>query len=520
MSQSEHAEWEAKFLLDQDERPLEALEPFLTSRGFELVEQPEIRQVDRYFDTPSWDLFRSGWAFRWRDAGPYTLLCLKSFGAVAGNVHRRDEVEQEVDVLPESMDAFPRGVVADRLGELLGEGMDPPRELFRLETHRRVYRVQKGSSVLLLCVDESAVFPSAREGATREAALRFHELELELEEGEGNALANVAKEIEQELAFLPARQSKFERGLQAVGLDPLTSMRSRASTAKASTPKGPYSVLLRRRLSEQFEALLRQEPRAWEGLDPEGVHQMRVASRRLRVALGELRELPKVPPKLVAKWRHEVQWICHCLGAIRDLDVHQEILATRAEGTGLPAYLEARRVEARVALREALASERYADFKRMFPSFLDGAFWRKTKKRSPTIRKAARKALLPALKAFRKQGRQVEKRMDARALHSLRIHGKHLRYLLEIFKPTFPSGLRVFVNETKRLQNQLGEHQDACVALDLIDAYETSIAGEDRALIDLKRDAIERRQNWRAAFPETWTRFRQAAKPSSLRDAM
>src|SRR5688572_29186302 len=50
------------------------------------------------------------------------------------------------------------------------------------------------------------------------------------------------------------------------------------------TPAHPAIYLAYRCLLEQFEAMLAEESRAWKGDDPEGVHQMRVATRRLRAA--------------------------------------------------------------------------------------------------------------------------------------------------------------------------------------------------------------------------------------------
>ena len=87
---------------------------------------------------------------------------------------------------------------------------------------------------------------------------------------------------------------------------------------RAPVPADPAIHLAYGRLLEQFEEMIAQEPRAWEGLDPEGVHKMRVATRRLRSAL---RAFKKVLPASVRSFIGEFKWLAATLGGVRDLDV-------------------------------------------------------------------------------------------------------------------------------------------------------------------------------------------------------
>ncbi len=64
--------------------------------------------------------------------------------------------------------------------------------------------------------------------------------------------------------------------------------------------------------------MIAQEPRAWEGLDPEGVHKMRVATRRLRSAL---RAFKKVLPASIRSFNSEFKWLAAALGGVRNINV-------------------------------------------------------------------------------------------------------------------------------------------------------------------------------------------------------
>ncbi len=87
---------------------------------------------------------------------------------------------------------------------------------------------------------------------------------------------------------------------------------------RAPGPADPAIHLAYGRLLEQFEEMIIEEPRAWEGLDPEGVHKMRVATRRLRSAL---RAFKKVLPASILSFNGEFKWLAAILGGVRDLDV-------------------------------------------------------------------------------------------------------------------------------------------------------------------------------------------------------
>src|SRR5262249_13586412 len=120
---------------------------------------------------------------------------------------------------------------------------------------------------------------------------------------------------------------------------------------------------------------------ASEGVDPEGVHQMRVGVRRARAALVLFEAL--LPPERLRFFRSELRWLARELGNARDLDVFAlGILAGIDAPRAAYAAIERLRAEA-VALRSechdgvraCIASRRYARLVLELGGWISGRGW-------------------------------------------------------------------------------------------------------------------------------------------------
>src|SRR5262245_12119869 len=121
-------------------------------------------------------------------------------------------------------------------------------------------------------------------------------------------------------------------------------------------------------LRRHFAMMLAREPGTRLGDDPEELHDMRVASRRLRAAVSLFRD---VLPVTVMQPRGDFVWLGRSLGTVRDLDVQLEQLdglltevaeSERVALLPLRSLLEEQRGVARVGMLEALDSRRYEVF--------------------------------------------------------------------------------------------------------------------------------------------------------------
>src|SRR5215203_1364248 len=101
---------------------------------------------------------------------------------------------------------------------------------------------------------------------------------------------------------------------------------SSSSQAKAAQPYGGAMQTL---IADRFDTLWQAEPAARAGDDPEGVHQMRVASRRLRAAMDVAADV--YPKKWFTRLQKSVKQMTDVLGSVRDCDVQLEALRAQRE---------------------------------------------------------------------------------------------------------------------------------------------------------------------------------------------
>ena len=521
-----HWETEAKFLIE-DATHVGDLVDSLDSYDVQSALAVDI--VDDYWDTPGWHLFRAGWAYRWRDRSGDKSMTLKSYKLRDGIVQKRREVERRVLAFPQDgSHPLVAEHVADQCGGLRSRDL---RELFRVKTHRRLFDIRLPDDALVqLGIDQTTITTDGPVKKPAPGHMAFVELEMELKEGREESLRQLAAETQQRFGFLAARLSKFERGLQAVGRFP---PRASQVVLPASTPfvqvlrerepvpADPAIHLAYGRLLEQFEEMIVQEPRAWEGLDPEGVHKMRVATRRLRSAL---RAFKKVLPASIRSFNREFKWLAAALGGVRDLDVAMGNLPhflseippeDAAHLDDYQQFLADQWQEERRRLLACLASRRYGRLKTGFAQLVERGPSVRTMENlgSITIGDAAQLLIGRRYRGVLRRGREITSVSSDESLHALRIQCKRLRYLLEFFRPAYGGLLRAETRRLKKLQDVLGDFQDACVASQLLRRYAEGLPmcnsnrGQLIALGQLIGGQDRRAAMRRADFARAWERF-------------
>ena len=228
-----------------------------------------------------------------------------------------------------------------------------------------------------------------------------------------------------------------------------------------------------------FAACLRHwttnEAAALSGLDPEGVHEMRVALRRMRAALSDFREI--IPAAQVAWLKRETKWLITSLGTARDWDVFlSELLApveaARPGDAGLAKLrmaAEAEREKGYAGARRAIRSPRYSTLLTRMRRWLSTKSWRQgsngTRKSldEPAVKLAGR-LLTKRHKAVLKLGRDFKK-LSAQERHQLRIALKKLRYTAEFFRSLYQKKReKAYFHALAQLQNSLGHMNDIVVA--------------------------------------------------------
>jgi CHAD domain-containing protein len=206
--------------------------------------------------------------------------------------------------------------------------------------------------------------------------------------------------------------------------------------------------------------------------DIEAVHDIRVATRRLRGALRDF--APFLRQGTVKTVRKDLKNLADTLGTARDLDVAivaLEKLRIKAEDEdvkeGIRRLIDEKREEReRVALdlAEALGVSAIDDLKERFYAALEKATKRKKKKtQSISFNEAGRAVVYENLQQFCGLSASLYRPFEVKKLHRLRIFAKRLRYAVELFTACWGEQMAPFAEEIAEMQSLLGEVHDADV---------------------------------------------------------
>jgi len=331
------------------------------------------------------------------------------------------------------------------------------------------------------------------------AVKRFREIEVELTGGDEADL----ERLEQALRAAGATDGDGRpKLLRALDIEP-------APPPEATPPEAPAVEQVRAMIEAQFRQIIANDPGTRLGQDPEHLHQMRVACRRLRTLLREAGSM--LDPEWVEPLREEIGWLGDELGAVRDLDVLRQHMsdeiaaldpADARGGALLIRALEAERGGRREELVAALRSERY--FK-LLGALEDAA--RKPQIADPDV--SLESVARDAFKRLRKAVRRLGDEPSDEALHEVRIKAKRARYAAELVAPGGDKLVERFVERAKELQDVLGEYQDAVVARERIRSLAARRRGASSAFVAgrlLEREVARRAEILRR-FPKRWRKL-------------
>ena len=204
--------------------------------------------------------------------------------------------------------------------------------------------------------------------------------------------------------------------------------------------------------------------------DSEFLHEFRVAGRRARSALSQIKGV--FPEETVSHFGEELRWLGSRTGPSRDMDVYllkipayQDALPERVRDELVPLvhFLKKKKRMAHRSLIRSLNSKRFAVFLEDWSEFLDGS-----EPASPRPRNAGRSVdavaserILTVYRKILKKGGKIGWKTPPEALHEVRLDCKKLRYLMSFFQTLFPpESLEGLIKELKKLQENLGDFND------------------------------------------------------------
>ena len=514
MPESREMEWQFDALdLRPVERWLSAPEQWQEATGVDVAPDGSTVEVDLYLDTDDWRFRRAGYAQRLRRVGrrrraEATLERLDSVASNGRALRVRRALSEDIESSEPAALLGSHGEVGDRARAVAGR--KPLLSLFEIRTRRRLFVLTvDGLPPAELSLEETAI-----RGADGEPPARLRRVAIDAVESVLPRLARFVERLQADCALQPTRLSAYEAGLLAGDLRPAAAERFGSTRIDPEQPIGAVALAVLRR---HFTALLAKEPGTRLGDDIEELHDMRVASRRLRAALSLFAD---VLPSAALDAREDLAWLGRVLGAVRDLDVQLEQLDVwlaelpepdRAALEQLVVLLRGRRNDARALLLEALDSRRYEALVSRFGRVLRGRPTRRNDASAQPALAVAPDLIEARFRRVRALGKRIGRSSPAGDYHRLRIRCKRLRYALEFLSDLYPGQAEPLLRRLTELQDVLGLHQDADVAIERLRTLARDHADElDTATIFAMGEIAERHRremiDLRRRFPSAYAR--------------
>lgn len=428
------------------------------------------RLVSTYYDTPDHALARRGSSLRVRRHGRHFVQTVKAENAPGESSLARGEWEDRVE-----------GERPDPQAAQTGPFLSPEiagqlRPLFRTEVSRLTIPLNPEPATRIeAAIDRGRI----RNGETT-LPEPISEVELELKSGAPTALYDVALKLLHVAPLRLERRSKAERGYRLAAHD--ESLPEAVHAGPVDLQPGLSGEAVLRRVGRAcLDHLLSNEPAARRG-DAEGIHQMRVAVRRLRAILSAFG--PMLPDEQERWVSRELRWFGDVLGEARNLDVFtgdllapaRAALPDASEFERLAQAAGRRRQKAHAGVAKAISSTHYTETLLALLRWLDGGDWplAAAERLHAPIETLAPALLDRALAKAEKRAKNFA-RQSPKKRHRLRIALKKLRYTAELFAPLYGEPeTKHFIHRLKRLQDDLGDANDVRVGRDIVAGLSSS----------------------------------------------
>lgn len=456
---------------------------------------------DTLLDTDDYKLRSQKNTLRVRYDNDKGILTLKGQKRILGATHYRNEVEVELgDADPLDVNSW-RNELTPMVQNLIED--TKLKKLMTIHNRRRTWVVTLNGDVIgEVALDRGKITANG-------ASEKLHEVEIELK-GEGSEadLEAIAAKFTEALPLEPEQRSKAQRAwaLYESVETPESKLKSAAERV-SMTSDAPLSEAGRSVLAGLVQKLQVALPIAEDGEDPEGVHQARVATRRMRAVLEELGGVV-YEPRRVTVLRKGLKSLARTLGTVRDADVFlialeeyadEHDMEFHAEMEPLFRYVQKQRKKGRAALLKVLDSHKHACLLDQLTAFVTA------ENKDVLIEEHEKHAVVPSLvrdfagsilwskyEAVQAYA-SVLTTADIVTLHQLRIEVKRLRYCVDLFVDALGTAGKELKKPLSDAQDHLGDLHDTMVALELLDAV-TSHHKENAALAQYRADVLARQE--------------------------
>ncbi|MCF7984151.1 MAG: CHAD domain-containing protein [Thiohalocapsa sp.] len=471
-----------------------------------------VKLPTRWLDSFDWRLYAAGAALEEIGADTGRELVWHDLADGGASV-----VRQRIPEEPGFAQAMAPGPVRERLLPLLGIRRLLP--LLDLDIGRRSLNVldDEDKTVVRILIEE----PRLRADNERAELPLSGRVRLLPVRGYGDALREVADLLEGELGLAAVYAPVLLEALSAAGIHPCSyspkldyrlDPRQRADAAAKEIHLGLLDTL-----SANVQGTI-------DNLDSEFLHDLRVATRRARSALTQIKGV--FPEPVVADMKERFGWLQRVTGPVRDLDVYlldfpvmRESLPAPLRGDLEPlrTFVLSHYDQEQRKLAAMLESPQLHSLLRDWRAFLEAPVPQAAAPINAMrpVKDVADARIGRMYRRVRREGRAITGDSPPEDLHELRKSCKKLRYLMEFFQSLYPQEeMRGLIKQTKTLLDNLGRFQDLAVQAEHL--RETALAMHDEGMHEvgtmlamgaLMRDLLAGQQAARAEFAVTFERF-------------
>ena len=434
-----------------------------TVGGLVIEPRSPLEIFDTYLDTEDWRIHRAGFALRIRAASGAAEATLKSLRSNRREVADRRELSEMLQNAASDWSHESSGPVAVRVRAV--SGTHALRSLFEVRTSRQRYAVRRPDEAEPLgeiALDDTVI---SRPHGEPTANLRRVEIEALTEAQE--PLRVLAMRLRADCKLDLPTDNKYSQGLKSAGLAPGSAPEFAPTTVDGGMPMVDVALASLRRYWSDWHL---HEPCARLGEDPEQLHDLRVAARRLEAVLRQFRSSL---PESMLKIRPTFKRVLRALGEARDLDValselqtfSRELVPSDREGlVPLKRHLVSERDRARARMLRVLDSAAVQSEFLAFTTLLSAPVAPRPAMAADSARSNAPELLQRRYRKVRKAADRLKADSPMQAYHELRGHVKKLRYALEAVSAIYGKPAEDLLRALRRWQDRLGVQQDAAVA--------------------------------------------------------
>ncbi|WP_239254339.1 CHAD domain-containing protein [Candidatus Nitrotoga sp. M5] len=486
-----------------------------------------------YFDSFDWRIYcaggvieeeigTSGVSLRWRNVVP-----IETFGNISINKKIRFVWDLPVCSLRE------------RLEPILDVRALLPLLCMNCQAHGLIVLNKDKKTVARLSIEENRILGSTKSKSLKLPAILY----AESVKGYDTVFKEILQVIDQQLALEVDDQGMVQRAMAAVELQPASYS---SNLNLLLSPETHIEVVMRNILLRLLEMMQVNERGIRSNLDSEFLHDFRIAVRRSRTALGQIKGV--LPHKIWVRFSRKFEWLGEITGPTRDLDVYLLNFVAYKKSLPLPVrddldpfyyFLMKHQTIEHKKLVMHLESARYIKMTAAWLAYLKAPLSERTTLPNAhcSTLDVANSRIWHMVRRVVKEGEAISASSPPGDLHQLRKSCKKLRYLMDFFRSLYPTEeINKLINTLKLLQNKLGQYQDIHIQIASLETYRTQMKSEsgaaDRTLvaIDIVIQTLEQRQSHVrkmfksrfAAFAEIKNRvaFRRLFKPKIQKDTL